>query len=229
MSDVIRCQNIACGYRGIPVLRHVSLRLAQGESVLLIGHNGAGKSTLLRSLFALQPLLGGRAAVAGFPLNDADPQALLLRGVRFLAQGPRAFTSLTVAGQRGVLPRLYGMSQPNRGKSEAFSPVSETAWIGGLSGGQRRLETLRMLSAGDPHLFLLDEPLAGVDHRNGEAIRHWVGERQAAGVSFVIADHQFRDFLTQIPTAMVLRRGTVTFYGRSDDLRSEASLAEVFL
>lgn len=226
MADVIRCEGLSCGYAGVKVLRNVSFRLRRGESMLLIGHNGAGKSTLLKTLFGLQAPLGGRADVCGLRAGEGHAEALIRRGARFLGQGPRGFDALSVPQQRNVLTRLYGMA-PDGG--EPSPGVAASRLVGGLSGGQKRLEALRMLEAGEPELFLLDEPLAGVDIHNSSAILDWIVERQQAGVSFVVADHQFREFLPLIDTTMAIRRGVVTFHDRSDKLQAEARLADVYL
>ena len=233
MADVIiRADHLYCGYRGAPIVRKVSFRLQRGESMLLIGHNGAGKSTLLKTLFGLLAPVGGRGAVCGVPLREGAgvegvPEELMRRGARFLGQGHRAFDALTIGQQRVVLHRLYGMPPPlDAPRAQLFSTSRR---VGALSGGQKRLEALRLLAAGKPDVFLLDEPVAGADAHNAGAIRDWIVERQRAGVSFVVAEHQFREFFGMIQRTMIIKRGEVTFEGRTADLQAKANLADLYL
>ena len=86
-----------------------------------------------------------------------------------------------------------------------------------------------MLSVGSPRLFVLDEPVAGLDPRNAEIIREWIVKRQEDGVSFIVAEHNFRDLLAVFSKTLVLRRGAVSYVGNSEALQADAKLADVYL
>lgn len=218
---------LTVGYSGTEVVRDVSFCLPAGESMLLIGHNGAGKSTLLKTLFGLIKPIKGSGRMCGMPIEECSPFRLVRSGARFLGQGTRSFDHLNIAQHRAILTKLYGL--PVEASDLGINDGPTDRRVGALSMGQRRLEALRTLSVGSPRLFVLDEPVAGVDPRNAGLIREWIMKRQERGVSFIVAEHSFRDLLALFPRTLVLRRGAVSYFGSSEELRADAKLAEVYL
>lgn len=221
---MIRVSGLSVGYGSRRVVEGVSLNLAEGESVLVIGHNGSGKTTLLKTLCGLIPPLSGSGTILGLALSRLSPRPLLLRGGRYLGQGPRGFDELRIQASRAVLSRLYGM-EPNGAAPPSFSRTR----IGQLSVGQRRLEALRLISAGDPRLFLLDEPLAGVDPGTESATLRWLEDRRRRGAGFLIVEQNFRSLLERVDRALVLRGSSVAYYGAAGELADRERLMESYL
>lgn len=227
MARLISCDELAVGYPAHPVLSSVTLALEAGESLVIIGHNGAGKSTLLRTLAGLLRPLSGHARVLDLEASELTPSALMRSGGRFLGQGSRAFPALSVERSRRVLSSLYGFpAARDLGPVHAVSP---RARVGLLSVGQRRIEALYLLSGGTPRLFLLDEPLAGLDAANEARVFEWMERARVAGVSFIIVEQRFRDVLGEFEKVLVLRAGEVSYVGNAEDLRSPQEIARVLL
>src|ERR1039457_3939280 len=160
---------LTVGYSGTEVVRDVSFCLPAGESMLLIGHNGAGKSTLLKTLFGLIKPIKGSGRMRGMSIEECSPFRLVRSGIRFLGQGTRSFDHLNIAEHRAILTKLYSL--PIDASDLGVNDGSTKRRVGTLSMGQRRLEALRTLSVGSPRLFILDDPVAGVDPRNAGPIR----------------------------------------------------------
>jgi ABC-type multidrug transport system ATPase subunit len=78
-------------------------------------------------------------------------------------------------------------------------------------------------------MYLLDEPLSGLDAANRQSLLTWMKASRDDGVSFVVVEHDFRELLTLVDQALVLRRGEVTFCGPARDLCNEVLLADVYL
>jgi ABC-type multidrug transport system ATPase subunit len=224
----VKCVQLDVGYINRIVLSGVDMQLQQGESVVILGHNGSGKTTLLRTIFGLQPKLAGSLQVVDLDYPEMSPRSLIGKGARFLGQGTRCFEHLSVADSRLALAIQYGL--PGGALSSRSTGVDPRLCIGKLSVGERKLEALTMLSVGSPRLFVLDEPMAGLDGRNKKAVADWVKDRASQGVTFVIAEHQFMDFATVVQRALVIRGGAVSYFGGLKELMSDKELfAEVYL
>jgi ABC-type multidrug transport system ATPase subunit len=226
MKVLIECKQLDVGYGAVSVLRDVSFRVSSGESLLIIGHNGAGKSTLLRTLMGVQPRLGGEFAVAGMTANKVSPKALISVGIRYLGQGNRGFVNLSVGQSRRALELLYGV---NAWKGDRTDAGRDKRTIGSLSYGQRRLEALRLLAAGEPILYLLDEPFAGVDAANALELTAWIMKERLRGAGFVVVEQRFRPILNLFDQVLVTRRGLVSYYGPTKFLEDDARMGATYL
>jgi ABC-type multidrug transport system ATPase subunit len=211
------------GYDGVPVASGISFSLDPGQSLLVIGHNGSGKSTLLKTLFGLVPPIAGTFSVLGIDGSQVTPARLVQAGARFLGQGNRSFDSLTAAQSRRVLHDLYGLAAAGE-----HAPLPR-ARIGALSLGARRIEALRLLEAGAPRCFMLDEPSSGLDVGHLESLHRWLRERRGKGMSFVVVEQQFRGLFDIVDLVMIMRQGMVSFFGPAESVRDEAVLEAAFL
>lgn len=223
---MIDCRSLVAGYDGRPVVRDLDLVLPSQQSLVVLGHNGAGKTTLLKTLFGFLEPLGGSFKVLNLTPPLLSPRELIQSGARYLGQGPRGFPDLTIRESRVLLQRIYGVKE---GVEDVASGTDGRRKIGRLSVGQRRLEALRLLSAGAPKLYLLDEPTAGLDPRAKQEVLGWLGREQARGASLVIVEQRFRDVLQMVDLALILRRGKATFVGDAEELQSDERLVHSYL
>jgi sulfonate transport system ATP-binding protein len=142
---------------GKPVLRGVSLEIAAGELVAVIGQSGCGKSTLLRLLAGLETATSGAIAIDGEPLRDMNPAA------RVMFQDARLMPWLRVLDN--VALGLPAERTPHARQALREVGLEERArdWPVILSGGQRQRVALARALASEPRLLLLDEPLGALD------------------------------------------------------------------
>jgi len=207
-KPLLRVQALVVGY-DYALLQPVSFELARGESLLIRGANGAGKSTLLRTLFGLQPPISGSAQWVGTG-TGTRPRDLVRHGLRFLGQGNRGFGELSVPAQRGVLGRLYGL-----GKVDRSAPAGDGRKVGSLSYGQRRLAALRVLEAGEPLCYLLDEPLAGLDREASGEVLDWCRRVAERGTSFLVIEHRSGPLLDFFDRVMKIQGRSIELVGRA--------------
>lgn len=152
------------------VLRGVSLHVAPGEVVALVGRSGSGKTTLLRLVNRMLEVESGEVQVAGQPVRDWDETALR-RQTGYAIQDVGLFPHLTVAQNISVVPRLLQWDDARTGArvDELLRLVGLDAaefrsrWPDELSGGQRQRVGLARALAADPPVLLMDEPFGALD------------------------------------------------------------------
>lgn len=234
--SLLRIQALTAGYGKKQVLNCVSLEVASGEVVALIGHNGAGKSTLLKATFGLIPIWSGTIHLNGNTWPKPTPRELLCSGVAYVPQGNRVFTALTVRENLEV----GGVTLPAKERLRegiervftlfpALKPrLKQTA--GTLSGGEKQMLALASALVLSPRVLLLDEPSLGLaPPLVSEALNRIHDISAASGVTVLIVEQKVREVLRIARRVYVLRNGQVSFTGPAEDLKDDAKLREVYL
>lgn len=202
----LRVEDVSARYGPKEVLANVSLRVAAGEFVTLLGLNGAGKSTLLRVIAgALRPTAGT------VHLGETDVTRERLwrrarRGLGYMMQSGAVFPNLTVAENIAV---AAGGSPDGLGRfPELHSLAGRRA--GWLSGGERHMLALAMVLARNPRAVLLDEPTAGLSPPSAAAFFHFARRLHAAGgVTVLLVEHRVREALAVCQRAVAMADGRI--------------------
>ena len=227
---------VVSGYGKRQVLNGVSVDVAPGEIVALIGHNGAGKSTLLKAVFGMLPVWTGRVAVDGIRLEAPRPRELLRAGVGYVPQGNRVFTDLSVRENL----EMGGVTLPDgallkEGIERVFTlfpalkkRLSQRA--GTLSGGEKQMLALGSALVLSPRLLLLDEPSLGLAPPLVTVALERIQQISCdTGAAVLIVEQKVREVLKFARRVYVLRNGQVSFSGATELLTDEAKLREVYL
>lgn len=209
MLDV---NQLSAGYGGIPVLRDISLSIASGESVGILGHNGMGKTTLLRCLIgALRPS-GGRVRLEGQDVTTAAPNVRARRGMAYVPQGREIFPALSAmdnlrmglvkTGERGM-GTIEGLLED----FPRLKPLLRRPG-GSLSGGEQQLLALARALAGRPSLLLLDEPTEGIQPSIIEEIAETLAAlRDKLGLTIVLVEQNLEFIAAVSQRVLVIKRG----------------------
>ena len=190
-ASAVSVQGLARRFGRRWALRGVSLEVAPGEVVALIGHNGSGKTTLLRLLAtAVRPTLGGGSVFGCDLVRDADRVRAL---VGLLGHAPGLYQDLTASENLQFAQRMMGERADEAVVDRMLGEVGleregDTRVRGFSSGMQRRLALARLLLR-PPSLVLLDEPFASFDVDGIERVNAFIVERSAAGAAVIIATH----------------------------------------
>jgi zinc transport system ATP-binding protein len=223
MHDVnpIELANGSVTIGGRPILRGIDLTVEPGQFVALMGANGSGKSTLVRALVGLWPLSGGELRLFGTPIAEYDAWSR----VGFVPQRasaesgvPASVWEVVASGRLTHRRLLRPMSRADRAAVEHAIEVvglQEKArdGISSLSGGQQQRALIARALAGEPDLFFLDEPTAGVDLPNQQALADALEVLSSNGATIVLVAHELGPMAPLVERAVVMRDGRIAYDG----------------
>jgi zinc transport system ATP-binding protein len=221
MSNPVEVHGVVVTIGGRPILRDIELNVTQGEFVALMGANGSGKSTLVRAMVGLRPLAAGRVALFGTPLGDFRDW----ERVGFVPQRAGASSGIpssvweVVASGRLTHRRLFRpLGRVDRtAVRDALEAVGladrASDGVSSLSGGQQQRVLIARALAGEPEVFFLDEPTAGVDLPNQIALAATLGQLKERGSTLVLVAHELGPLGPLVDRTVVMRDGRVAYDG----------------
>jgi phospholipid/cholesterol/gamma-HCH transport system ATP-binding protein len=223
----LQCVDLSAGYDH-PILEHVSLEVAPGEIVALLGGSGSGKSTLLRTICGLLPPVGGQVRLFGESLYDLprEQREVVMRRIGVAFQQDALFSSMTIE-DNVMLPLRELTRLPAAVRREMVRMRLELVGIAELarrlpahvSGGQRKRAALARASILDPEIIFCDEPTAGLDPIVAAEIDHTLlAFRDALGCTIVVVSHELESIRATVDRAVMLANGHVAATGTIDEL-----------
>ncbi len=228
-------RNLRKSYKRRPVIRDVSMYLARGEVVALLGPNGSGKTTCFYSIAGLVTPEGGVVEIDG---RDATQMPMYRRarlGIGYLPQEMSIFRGLSVEDNIAAILEI-AVSDRSVRRDRLETLLSEfsiehlrRAPALALSGGERRRVEIARCLAADPKYLLLDEPFAGVDPIAVGEIRGLVSDLKTRGIGVLITDHNVRETLSIVDRAYILHDGKVLMSGTTDEVVRDENVRRVYL
>jgi branched-chain amino acid transport system ATP-binding protein len=216
-------------YGKAQALHHVSIDVAAGEVVSLIGRNGAGKSTLLKAAIGLNAVHSGRRLMGDRDITALKPYELGRLGLAFVPENRRIFPNLTVEenlriatvmGRKGPwsLERIY----------QLFPRLLERAAQGGdtLSGGEQQMLAVGRGLLTNPEVLLLDEPTEGLAPLIVEQLIEAIRTINAEGVAIVLVEQNLKVPLKLARRQFVIDNGRVVWSGTTAELQAERARIE---
>jgi zinc transport system ATP-binding protein len=206
---------------GRPVLRGIDLTVRQGEVVALLGANGSGKSTLVRTLMGLVPTSRGRVSLFGTPLSrfrDWRRVGFVPQRVSATSGVPASVWEVVAAGR---LSRRRPLRPLRKADKAAISDAIAAVGLGGrvhdgcstLSGGQQQRALIARALAGEPDLFVLDEPTAGVDLASQQTFANALAALVERGATIILVAHELGPLAPLIDRTVVMRDGRIAYDG----------------
>ncbi len=222
MTSTLTISHLTKSYDGVQVLTDVTLDVAAGQRVALLGHNGAGKSTLMKIILGLIPASGGTVTVCGGRPGSAQARAQ----VAYLPENAAFHPALTGQEQLAYYLRLRG-----RPATEALPLLSR---VGLADAAQRRISTyskgmrqrvgLAQALIGHPRLLVLDEPTSGLDPVSRRDFYDLLDGLAAEGAAILLSSHALTEVEARTDRLLILSGGKLVAQGALADLRREAAL-----
>jgi branched-chain amino acid transport system ATP-binding protein len=217
---------VSAGYGETMVLEEITLAIAAGESVSLIGRNGVGKTTLLATIMGHTRLHGGRLRLAGEELSAIAIHRRARAGLGYVPQEREIFPSLSVRENLEVAARPGRWTLP--ALFELFPRLKERERNRGnqLSGGEQQMLAIARALVGNPRLVLMDEPSEGLAPVIVEELARALHRlRESEGLTLLLVEQNLRLALALSPRTIVMDRGRITYDGESARLaRDRAQL-----
>lgn len=194
----ISVKNLKKNFGSLEVLRHISLDVAEGEVVCLIGPSGSGKSTFLRCLNRLETITAGEVVVDGHPISDSNVNINKVReNIGMVFQHFNLFPHLTVQDNITLAPvELKKMDKENAAKKaiELLERVGladkAKTYPGQLSGGQKQRVAIARALAMNPDIMLFDEPTSALDPEMVGEVLEVMKQLAADGMTMVVVTHE---------------------------------------
>ena len=211
----VRLVDVVAGYDHRPALENINLEIAAGSLVAIFGPNGGGKSTLIKLIADLIQPWSGTVEVLGEPAGRAAHR------IAYVPQAELVDWSFPVSvwdvAMMGRYPRLGPWRRPGRADHEAVAAALDrvgmgklrSSQIGSLSGGQRRRAFLARAIAAEPDLYLLDEPVTGVDVTTQEDLMALLASETAAGRTAIATTHDLAAAAEHFSTVVALNQRVI--------------------
>ena len=214
-TPILEVEAVDAGYGALQVLRGVSLRIAEGEIVSLVGANGAGKTTTIKTVVGLLRPRRGRVAFRGERIDRLPPEAIVGHGIAVVPEGARVFPEMTVLDnlRMGALVRRARVREAES-LTEAFTLFprlqERQRQLGRtLSGGERQMLAIGRALMACPDLLILDEPSLGLQPSLVKSIIEAIRRINERGITVLLIEQNVHFSLPISHRAYVLEQGRV--------------------
>ncbi len=212
----LEARDLTGGYPGVTVFSGVSLSVESGELLTIVGANGSGKSTLLETVQGLLEASGGAILLDGVLVQGLAPEARAARGMILLSDRRRLWGEMTVkehlrvgAFRASARPGWRRRAIELRGLFTAL-PARRGVRPNQLSGGIQQQLALARFGMSCPRVWLLDDPLAGLDEAMTARVLDWIRGAAETGAAVILTGQHIRAHLGVATKAMILEGGSLT-------------------
>ncbi|WP_435260179.1 ABC transporter ATP-binding protein (plasmid) [Thioclava sp. FR2] len=219
---MLTCSRVTRTFGAVEALRDVSLAVAEGERVALLGHNGAGKSTLMKTILGLIPATSGEIRVAGAAPGDRAAR----EATAYLPENAAFHSALTGREQIALYLRLRGEPASKAGALLERVGLEQAAdrRIGTYSKGMRQRVGLAQALIGRPRLMVLDEPTSGLDPVSRREFYAILAELARDGTAILLSSHALTEVEARTDRIAILSKGRLVANDTLANLRREAGL-----
>jgi branched-chain amino acid transport system ATP-binding protein len=240
LANSITLMNVDAGYGSVRVLHDVSLRVEDGETVVLLGSNGNGKSTLIKCITGIVTPSGGRISLetdgASVDLVGLTPEAIVDLGIALVPEGRRLFPALSVE-ENLILGAFRPAARAQIGANLAFVyttfPVlreRRRQQAGSMSGGEQQMVALGRALMSAPGILLVDEPSVGLAPILVSRVIAKIKQlKEQKGLTVLMAEQNFNQAIKVADRAYVMVHGRIEFEGHTAALADNPMIKRYYL
>jgi branched-chain amino acid transport system ATP-binding protein len=226
-------EKLDAAYGTSQVLFGVSLEVARGETLALMGRNGAGKSSTFKAIAGLLPPRAGRVLVRGEDVAGRKPYRIARAGIGFVPEDRQVFPEHSVEENLEIAER----EGPGAGgwiRARAFEEFPmlvplRKRMAGRLSGGEQQMLTIARSLMGNPSVLLLDEPSEGLAPLIVKEIGKLIRRLREMGTTIVLAEQNSRFCLSVATAVAVIDKGSIVWRGSVEQFRAEPEIQARYL
>jgi branched-chain amino acid transport system ATP-binding protein len=233
---MLRLNSVNVSYGAIQAVRDVSIEVAKGDVVTIIGANGAGKSTLLKSIAGLEPVTNGQVLLDGQDITSTPAHRRTGMGVALSPEGRGVFSDQSVrdnlllgayskksnaAHTEQKIEHFFGLFPRLRERQEQAA--------GTMSGGEQQMLAIARALMSDPKLLLLDEPSLGLAPLIIKDIFNTIRSLRETGLTILLVEQMANQALAVADHAYVLETGRITHQGKGSDLLNDPKVRAAYL
>jgi branched-chain amino acid transport system ATP-binding protein len=230
---ILAVEHVYTSYGLSQVLFGVSLEVAAGECVCLLGRNGVGKTTTMRSIMGLTPPREGRVMWKGRDVKGRPPYQIADLGIGFVPEDRRIFADLTVWENLDVATRRRdgAAAWTLERVFDLFPKLRELVDRQGgfLSGGEQQMLTIARTLMGNPELLLLDEPSEGLAPLVVDHLKEQIARLKRDGLTILLAEQNVDFCLDLADRVYVLEKGHIRYQGTAGAFREDESIRAQYL
>ncbi|MBM3526521.1 MAG: ABC transporter ATP-binding protein [Alphaproteobacteria bacterium] len=232
---MLTVENLEVSYGDARALDGVSLEIAEGAIVAIVGANGAGKTTLIRTIAGMLRPARGRIALRDREISGLPSHRVCNLGVGQVAEGRQVFPNLTVAENLdlgAMLPRARWKRDENLERVLRMFPVlaeRSTQAAGTLSGGEQQMLAIGRCLMGEPELVMFDEPSLGLAPAVVQSVLQTIRELNRGGLTCVLVEQNVAVSLKLASRAYVLENGRITLTGTGEELLADDRVRKAYL
>jgi branched-chain amino acid transport system ATP-binding protein len=232
-TPILAVEDVYTSYGLSQVLFGVSLEVAAGECVCLLGRNGVGKTTTIRSIMGLTPPRQGRVMWKGRDVSGRQPYQIADLGIGFVPEDRRIFADLTVWENLDVAARSRGGASgwTLERVFDLFPQLRDLVDRQGgfLSGGEQQMLTIARTLMGNPELLLLDEPSEGLAPLVVDHLKEQIARLKRDGLTILLAEQNVDFCLDLADRVYVLEKGRIRYEGTAASFREDDSIRAQYL
>jgi branched-chain amino acid transport system ATP-binding protein len=233
-EPLLAIEGLTAGYGATEILRGISMTVAEGEIVAVLGSNGVGKTTLNKVISGVCQATAGRIVFAGRDITNLAPDEIVAAGLIHVPEGRKIFPNMTVrenlelgSYRRARVSRAANLDRVFATFPRLLERVSQSA--GTLSGGEQQMLAIGRGLMAEPRLLILDEPSLGLSPILVEEMFALVRRINAEGLAVMLVEQNVVQSLEIAARAFILENGIFSLQGLAADLAASDDLRRAYL
>jgi len=233
-APLLEIRDIHTYYNQSYILQGVTLYVAPGEIVGVLGRNGVGKTTLMRSVIGFTPPRGGQIIFSGRDITKSATETIVRQGVALVPQGRRVFRSLSVSENLAIAAQTRDSQRPVWTMGHVFDAFPrlrerQNQRAGTLSGGEQQMLAVGRALISNPRLILLDEPTEGLSPLLVRELQGVLKRLKEEGTTLLLVEQRVNFALALTDRVYLMGKGQIAMETTPEALRSDAALRHRYL